>query len=348
MPFRIGRLALWFAFGYFVLIRLRELVMNPDPAGELAEYADPHLLLLKIASGVVFFSYTIGQYLLLRYGHSRFRWYFLLLAEIVLVIACMLFRSFVDEVVVKAITGSGNYNPDMTWTNYFLDNLYYAIVFSSIGIIFYFVQLARHNDEARLESETLQRETELKFLRSQVNPHFLFNTLNNLYSLVNAKSEQSLPALEKLSGLLRYSLYEQEATVPLDREISYLHDLIHLESLRVPNLTEPEVEIGPFATDWQLPPLLLVPFVENAFKHGELTNPDDPLAIRVTEQGDRLLAVITNPIRRQRTSVDAVGGIGLENVRKRLSLLYPERHGLAVASENDRFTVRLWIRKSGG
>lgn len=348
MPLRIGTLCLWYMGVFLVAIRLRDFLGVDAIQQEIAEWNDPHMAALKISSGLAFFSYSLTAYLLLYYYYERFRWFLLLPALAMLSAGCMFFRSFLEEVVILKLFGHGNYNPNMSWGAYLLDNLYYAIVFTSLGIIFYFVQLSRYKSAALQQTMILQQETELKFLRSQVNPHFLFNTLNNLYALVHTKSEQALPALEKLSGLLRYSLYEQESTVALEREVGYLKDLLHLESLRVDGLVEPKVTIGPFTKEWKLPPLLLVPFVENAFKHGDLKDFGHPLYLSLTESADRdaLIFRVENAIRTNVNSKDQVGGIGLANVRQRLALLYPNRHRLSAGIHGEEFIVELVLSSS--
>jgi sensor histidine kinase YesM len=322
---------------------LREFVGFDAIQQEMLEWTIPHMAALKVSSGIAFFSYSVVAYLLLYYCYERFRWYLLLPSLAVLALTCMFFRSFMEEVVILKLFGHGNYNPNMAWSTYLLDNIYYAVVFTSLGIIFYFVQLSRHSSDALRQTMLLQQETELKFLRSQVNPHFLFNTLNNLYALVHTGSDQALPAIEKLGGLLRYSLYEQESTVSLDREISYLKDFLHLESLRVDSLAPPKVNIGPFTKKWKLPPLLLVPFLENAFKHGDLRDFGNPLYLSLTERadGNALVFRVENLIRTNVTSKDQVGGIGLANVRKRLALLYPGLHQLSAGPQGDLFLVEL-------
>ncbi len=343
MPFRLGGLFLWFLAVYFIAIRLRDFMQVGAIDREISEWQDPHLAALKVSSGIAFFSYCLVAYVILYSLYPRFRWWVLLPALGGAAIGCIFFRALIEEVLIYHLYGEGNYHPGMSWESYILDNLYYAVVFTSLGIIFYFVQLSRYNALALHQTVRLQQETELKFLRSQVNPHFLFNTLNNLYALVHAGSEQALPALEKLSGLLRYSLYEQEPTVALEREAGYLKDLLHLESLRVDGLVPPEVIIGPFTRQWQLPPLLLVPFVENAFKHGNLKDSDRPLRLSLTEAagGNTLIFRVENAIRRHANSLDEVGGIGLTNVLKRLELLYPGRHRLTAAPRADVFAVEL-------
>lgn len=301
--------------------------------------------MLSFSGPMAFFVQALVMYILLFHGYHRYKGWQMVLLLLVGFFAGIFFRAFLEEGVVALIRGYGNYNPNLSWGYYVLDNLYYSVIHCSLGIVFYFVQLSNHTENQRQEFALLQRETELKFLRSQVNPHFLFNTLNNLYALVNRGSKQALPALEKLSGLLRYSLYEQEAMVPIAREIRYLEDLIHLESMRVEALAPIDWQVGSFTKDWQLPPLLLVPFVENAFKHGDLRNPDQPLRIHLQEDDRGALNFsVINPIKIGQQSKDGVGGIGLINVQKRLELLYPKRHELQIENRENTFKVvlRIW------
>jgi len=143
--------------------------------------------------------------------------------------------------------------------------------------------------------------------------------------------------------MLRYSLYERSTVVPLTQEIAYLEDLLHLESLRVENPALPRITIGPFTHAWQLPPLLLVPFIENIFKFGELRDAEQPLIISLTEQNDVLHFRVENAVRENVNSRNDVGGIGLANVRKRLQLIFPGRHRLVVTRREGIFVVDLRI-----
>ncbi len=341
MPKSIGKLLLWYGIIYLVVIKLREVIYADSLSEAFSDYNDPHMFGLMIASGLAFFSYSLFSYLGLHLFFGKVAWWQLLGALIFLIIGCMFFRAFLEEFVIYNIFGVGNYNRNMSWPVYLLDNVYYAIIFCSLGIVFFFVQYGHFSEANRRQIEVSQRETELKFLRSQVNPHFLFNTLNNLYSLVATESSQALPVIDKLSGLLRYSLYDQASMVPLAREITYLQDFLELESLRVDGLVPPEVIFGPFSKDWQLPPLLLVPFIENAFKHGDLKNADRPLRIQLSELENRLHFRVENLIRKETASQDEVGGIGLNNVRKRLDLMYPRRYVLEINPRAEDFIVDL-------
>jgi len=287
-PLRLWLLFGWSLLTYFLVFELREMLMGAPLAEYVEQYTSPYAIALQVEVLFAFSAYAFSAYLLLYFFRPRLKTRAGAIVNLLLVgvLACILFRAFLEEFVLFHLFGRHNYNPDMSWKNYVLDNLYYAIVFTSVGVVFYFSELTRFNEKRRQETEVLQRETELKFLRSQVNPHFLFNTLNNLYSLVSTNSDQALPALEKLSGMLRYALYEKSIVVPLSQEIGYLEDLVHLERLRVDDPAPPQITIGPFTHSWQLPPLLLVPFIENAFKHGELRDSERPLRISLTEESD--------------------------------------------------------------
>ena len=345
MPLRFGQLGLWFLATYAVVLRLRHLLRSGGWEEIARSYSSVYHITLQLSSILAFGAYSFGAYYLLyraygRYGRLRLIGMFLLMT-----VACMLFRAFLEEGVLHAVFGNYNYHPDLSWKYYLLDNLYYATVFLPVGIVFYFVQHGRHAEAVRYRMEASYREAELKFLRSQVNPHFLFNTINNVYALVSTNDPKALPALEKLSGLLRYSLYAQEDRVSVTHEWRYLQDLIHLEFLRVPDSVAPAMVLDPTASEWQIPPLLLVPLVENACKHGRLDHPEVPLSVSLTAGALRLRFTVTNAVRPAGYRADAEGGIGLVNVRKRLELLYPGRHELTTERGNGIFRATLTLER---
>ena len=345
MPLRFGQLALWFLATYFVVFRLRNLLRYGGWERFVHSFDDLHHTVLQFTAPLAFASYSFGAYYLLwrTYGHiSRGK---LVTFFGLLTLACMLFRGLLEEGLLYQIFAEHNYDPNMSWPAYLLDNLYYTSVFLPVGMVFFFVQHGRHADAMRYRLETSYREAELKFLRSQVNPHFLFNTINNVYALVSTEDPNALPALDKLSGLLRYSLYAQDETVPVDREWNYLQDLIHLESLRIPNWVCPEISVNPGSQDWQIPPLLLVPLVENAFKHGQFDCPHRPLQIELVANEKSLHFTVINPVRDKDCRMDTIGGIGLNNVRKRLDLLYPQRHTLEAGQKDGFFRVDLTLNR---
>lgn len=345
MPFHWQRLLLFFIVVYLAIFHLSDFLEAESVQEEWERFTTLHAFSLLVFTGIAFFSFSLVCYTVLYFFFDRIPWGLLLVILAAGIFACMPMRAFWEEVVVKAISGTGNYNPDMAWGYYLSDQILYALIFCPLGVVFYLLQRARFIERAGRVSDTLRVEAELKYLRSQVNPHFLFNTLNNLYSLVHQSSPLALPALEKLSGLLRYSLYEKEALVPIAREINHLQDLIHLEEMRVENIGPVELEVGEHSQDWCLPPLLLVPFVENSFKHGDLRDQPLQFTLAENEAGD-LIFTSHNKIRKGPVSKDETGGIGLTNVRKRLELLYPEEHTLLIQEDGPDFKVSLTLLRA--
>jgi two-component system, LytTR family, sensor kinase len=192
-----------------------------------------------------------------------------------------------------------------------------------------------------LEKEKLQAE--LTLLRYQLNPHFLFNTINDIYYLALIKSDKTADAILKVSDLLRYVLNDKEDQVPLDKEINHLKEFIRLQQFRFPDqFMCVKMDFAEDTHHYQIAPLLLLTFVENAFKHGEPGTQEDPVQIRLSVTDKKLVYEVSNKINGT-TTKDATTGIGLNNLRKRLSLLYPTRHQLLLREENNYFTAHLQI-----
>jgi sensor histidine kinase YesM len=193
------------------------------------------------------------------------------------------------------------------------------------------------------EKETENLKTELSFLRSQVSPHFMFNVLNNMVALARKKSDLLEPSLIKLSSLLRYMLYEtDEDKVLLEKEIEYLHSYIELQSQRFGKNVDISTSFEPVTDGFVIEPMLLVPFVENAFKHGTGLVPQARIDIRLKLENSQLNFCVRN---RYNETVsyekDKTSGIGLTNVKRRLNLLYPNSHTLEITREDGWFSVLL-------
>ena len=202
-------------------------------------------------------------------------------------------------------------------------------------------QQQQRNQE--LEKERLQ--SELKFLKSQINPHFLFNTLNNLYSLSLKKSDKAPEMILKLAEMMRYLLYESnEKMVPIANEIKCMQNYIELERIRQDEKTKINVEIKCRENGQMIAPLLFIPFLENSFKHGVNNNIESGwINIRLDENDGELLFEVENnkpvkPIRRGNEN-----GIGLQNVKRRLELIYPQKHELAISDNDDSYKTQLKI-----
>jgi hypothetical protein len=188
-----------------------------------------------------------------------------------------------------------------------------------------------------LEIALDKSEADLQFLRSQINPHFLFNSLNNIYSLVYQGSGQALTAIAGLSDLLRYMLYDAAEKVPLATEMDYINKYISLQQLRFEYPVVVDMKVEGTMDGVLIPPLLLIPFVENAFKHGDLQQAS--LSIILKCDGKKISFYCTN--RKGQQQKDPGGGIGMENVKRRLSLLYPDKHVFLVEDGPVNFSVKL-------
>jgi two-component system, LytTR family, sensor kinase len=199
----------------------------------------------------------------------------------------------------------------------------------------------------KLKTELINRNqaSELALLRSQVNPHFLFNTLNNIYSLVYKKSEDAPEAVMKLSSIMRYMLYDATSDkVLLEKEIEYLKSFIELQKLRLRQQDFVEINIHGVVNGRTIAPMLLIPFVENAFKHSSKNAPNPGIRINLIIEPQQIQFIVTNHIRKSsETAGDPSGGIGLHNIQRRLDLLYPGKHSLVITEDQDIFTVKLVI-----
>ncbi|HKG69356.1 MAG TPA: histidine kinase, partial [Segetibacter sp.] len=195
------------------------------------------------------------------------------------------------------------------------------------------------------EKETENLKTELAFLRSQVSPHFMFNVLNNMVSLARKKSEQLEPSLIKLSSLLRYMLYEtDEEKVLLEREVEYLQSYIDLQKQRFGSKVKVNLCIDEFDKSYLIEPMLLIPFVENAFKHGTGLLPNAEINIELKAKNNLLQFMISNYYDSSTQEIkDKTSGIGLQNVRRRLNLLYGNEHTLLITNKENRFSVSLQL-----
>jgi hypothetical protein len=227
----------------------------------------------------------------------------------------------------------------------FAFTLFPIVFFLLVSTMYRLVLDKLNHDRERSKQQAEQLSTELKFLRSQVSPHFLFNVLNNLVSMARHKSNMLEPALIKLSGLMRYMLYDSTGRkVTLSAEAGYLNDYIELQRLRFGDRVDICVDILYENSSAEIEPMLLIPFVENAFKHGvgPIENPFIRIALK--QQGTGLSFSVENKFGFDRASNDEASGIGLANVRARLNLLYPDSHQLTVNEENNVFKINLQLQ----
>jgi hypothetical protein len=207
-------------------------------------------------------------------------------------------------------------------------------------VVFFLALLLKMRDRwIRAEEEKLTAE--LAYLKAQINPHFLFNTLNSIYSMALGRSEQTAGAIVQLSSMMRYVLVEAgKDKVGLEKELTYLTDYIQLQQTRFEGSLRVVMEIKGEPKGKAIYPLLLIPFVENAFKYG--VNPEQPSTIGIhidIGEHDIRFKVCNNKV--ARAPSDGPGGLGISNTRRRLQLLYPGQHSLVIEDERNTFTVLL-------
>ena len=196
---------------------------------------------------------------------------------------------------------------------------------------------------SRQEIEAEKNKAELALYKAQINPHFLFNTLNTLYALVLSGSDKTESAFVKFSGILRY-MYSQSGSelIPAERELDYIRQYVDLQKLRLNRHTQVNLVIDMADKQVLIPPMILITFVENVFKYGTSSDTDCTVYIHICVDEDRLLLETENAVMRRRE--DGNQGIGIANCRKRLELLYPGRYELRVGESDNQYKTYLTIR----
>lgn len=227
---------------------------------------------------------------------------------------------------------------------YFVGLVYIA----GVAIVYSIVSDWRKQEREREELQSQTIESELRFLKTQINPHFLFNTLNSLYALTLKKSDKASEVVLQLSEMMRYMLYEcNEQQVTLSKEVSYIENYLQLEQLRLRKDINIEFKANGIIEGIMIAPLLFIPFIENAFKHG-VANQIGTGYVYITLHAERSLIrfLVTNSkanINATSLSGKKSGGIGLANVKRRLDLLYPQKNELLIEDNPDTYSVNLVI-----
>jgi hypothetical protein len=250
-------------------------------------------------------------------------------------------RYSVQEVLFRALFGFGNYyNTDIL--PYFLDNLWRGFTPFLGGLVFFLLDEKNKSTQAQAQLATERNSAELAFLRTQLNPHFLFNTLSFLHTQAFVVDQKLADTILKLSEVLRYSIQSStDEKVSIKEEIQLLNNYIDIFRQRFEGACFINFEVEGTDLYQRIEPLLLMPFIENAFKHGVHTDPDRPIEAKLQIEGGRLIFNCKNEIKRQ--TKDPGSGIGLENVKRRLNLLYPDQHELNISEDKDTFSIVLSV-----
>jgi len=223
--------------------------------------------------------------------------------------------------------------------NVFLSIYSFSLLATAIKLIK--ILFTYRQEKALLKTQSLT--SELAMLRSQINPHFLFNTLNNIDTLVSINPEKASNSIIKLSEIMRYMLYDANADfVPLDKEIEYLKSFVSLQLLRLKNQNFVSFTIDGDINNKKIPPMLIIPFVENAFKHGRKNVKAPGVIINIQISSTTYIFEIVNYTSTTEVNEkDGVGGIGLHNMQRRLDLLYKDKYELDINTDNGKYSVLL-------
>lgn len=238
-----------------------------------------------------------------------------------------------------------NFPPPRSRQMFFL-----SFTFSSLFLIFFSLGLRilerqEQIEKSRKDMEKEKLNSELNMLRNQISPHFFFNTLNNIYSLIGINTEDSKKAILQLSKLMRYLLNEKEgSTTKLGNEIEFMKNYIDLMKLKISDKVKLTVDFPDKYEDINIPPLLLISFIENAFKHGVSYRSKSYIDIKLETEKDTIIFTCKNSIAGKTEDVNKNNnGIGLENVKRRLNLLFPGKHELLINKGENEFSVFLKI-----
>ncbi|MFN8256335.1 MAG: histidine kinase [Bacteroidales bacterium] len=233
--------------------------------------------------------------------------------------------------------------PKRGWQFDIYNYIFTSILISGFSIGLRMTGRFNENEQKRKELEKEKLGSELAFLKNQVSPHFFFNTLNNIYSLTEINVEEARNSILQLSKLMRYLLYESEkGDTRLSSEIDFMKNYIELMKLRLSDKVDLKFSFPAEYKDFTIPPLLFVSFIENAFKHGISYREPSFIYISLSIHENAINFVCKNSIFKSDESKDGPG-IGLENIKKRLSILFPGRHSLSITQEEKVFSVILII-----
>ena len=250
------------------------------------------------------------------------------------------FGKYGVALIFKQVVLSRSKGEVIGFGHFFLSTVFTSLVFLFLSTALKFTVDWFLNERIQRDLENQRLSAELAFLKSQINPHFLFNSLNSIYSLAYQRSETTPEAILKLSEIMRYMLYEcNDNKVDLVKELQYLHSYIDLQKIRFGSKAFINFKVEGNILNQQIVPLLLIAFIENGFKHGVASNPQTPIRLLIDVDEAHLHFYMQN--KKHTNNRDASGGIGLNNVKRRLDLLYPGKYNLDIRDETDTYTVEL-------
>lgn len=296
--------------------------------------------MIHAASTALLVAYAyFNHYLLVPkfYLHRRYLLYILLVVVALMMIIWLpqLFRVFEDHPAGPPMRGHGHHG-DRSPT--LISKLSYNII---LFVLATFASISVRQQKKLMEAQRAKLNAELSFLKAQINPHFLFNTLNSIYALSISKSDDTPTAIIQLSELMRYILKDSDAdTVPLEKDLNYIQNYVALQKRRLGDTVQISYSAPVEAKGLKIAPLILVSFIENAFKHGVNPDQDSSIRILISIKNNQLhLSVENNKV--SSVNKEETTGIGLKNATARLQHLYPGKHQLSIGNGEKTFLVNL-------
>lgn len=344
----LAHILVWTVFGIAIFFYHPLFSRIDTPFQALA--AQAVTLVLLIAAFYVNASILVPQFLL----KNRIVFYFLIL--IAIITAIVLINNWVylslspqEQLVDKGPLAARF--PRLPRQDYFSHLERPTIIITALVLgIGTSVTAIQKMQKDRQKHEVLEKEklsSELSFLKAQVNPHFFFNTLNNIYALTAVDGELAGKAIHQLSRMMRYLLYDTQAGhTMLSQEIAFVKDYISLMQLRLTDIVKLNIDTPPNLVDMPLTPMIFLPFVENAFKHGVRSTQPSYININILQQGKVVDFTVRNSVIKDNSiSLDTNSGIGLVNTKRRLDLLYPGKYKLDIyeAAAGNEYTVHLML-----
>ena len=231
--------------------------------------------------------------------------------------------------------------PIRTWP--LLNFLFSACMVTGLSLGLRFSEKLIANEKLRKEAEKSKLNTELTLLKHQLNPHFLFNTLNSIYSLALTRSDKTPEAVMMLSDMMRYVIQDvEQETVPLQAELDYITQYVALQKIRLSEKSPVEMSVTGDPAPYHIAPMILVPFIENAFKFGTSSHEEAPISIALFSGNGQLRFTVSNRVFPGRDQ-QGTFGIGIQNTRQRLELIYPGKHCLDISDDGQQFRIHLEI-----
>lgn len=225
-----------------------------------------------------------------------------------------------------------------------IDNFFLFLIVLGFSSGMAIIQHLRKNESKQKEIEKARVDSELAFLKNQISPHFFFNALNNIYGLIAIDSDKAQQAVEKLSGLMRYLIYDSNIdTIELQKEFDFTSKYIELMQQRLSAKIKLNVNIPPKIQEGQIPPLLFIPFIENAFKHGISYRENSFISIQLKTDNNNVVFDCKNSVPVKNEQKDTKGGVGIANIRKRLELIYGDLFKLDISTVDREYHVQLIV-----